>query len=187
MPFGAYTKNMDKVTSTKLFKWNCILSLLAILIVSALQHFLYDLLPNVFVGIFAPRNESLAEHVKIVFYPVLLWWTITFLVFEKTKELNIIKWFSSASVAVLISISLVVLLFCTLFFGLWLPIDSFPIHITIEAVAIAISQTIGFHIYKRGRENKIALGILVVFVLAIAVLMAVFSYYPPHSPVFISP
>ncbi len=178
---------MKEDVKNKLFKWNCALSVLIILLVSAGQHFLYDVAPNVFVGIFAPRNESLAEHVKIVFYPVLLWWGISYVIFERNQKLNLVKWFSGGCVAVIVSITFVTLLFCTLFFGLWFPIDSFPTHISIEIVSILIAQLVGFHVYKGGKENRVGLIVLCAIVVAFAVLMAVFSYYPPKVPVFMSP
>ena len=178
---------MKEDVKNKLFKWNCTLSLFIILVVSAGQHFLYDLAPNVFFGVFAPKNESLAEHVKIVFYPTLLWWVITYIVFENSAKLNLVKWFSSACIAVIVAITFVTLLFCTLFFGLWLPIDNFTIHLSIEIVSVIIAQAVGFHVYRRGNESKIGLVVLSLVIVALGVLIAIFSYYPPEVPIFISP
>ncbi len=34
-------------------------------------HFLYDLLPNVLTALFSPTNESIWEHLKLIFWPYL--------------------------------------------------------------------------------------------------------------------
>ena len=50
-------------------KW-WIICFLSILAGSAL-HFLYDLWPNPLTAVFAPVNESVWEHLKLLFWPVL--------------------------------------------------------------------------------------------------------------------
>jgi len=53
-------------------KWKCILMLVATLVIGSLLHNLYVWLPNGFTALIAPVNESLWEHTKIIFYPLLL-------------------------------------------------------------------------------------------------------------------
>ena len=36
------------------------------------MHFLYDLWPNALVGLFAPVNESVWEHLKLLYWPFLI-------------------------------------------------------------------------------------------------------------------
>ena len=50
-------------------KW-LIIGLLSILAGSAL-HFLYDLWPNPLTAVFAPVNESVWEHLKLLYWPFL--------------------------------------------------------------------------------------------------------------------
>ena len=178
---------MKKTTVYKAYEWNWKLSVLLILIISALQHFLYDLAPNFFTGILGPRNESLAEHIKIVYYPTLIWWVITFVVFERQLGLNAVRWFIGGCTSTLISVSLVTMLFCTLIYGLSLPIDSLLIHLTIEIVSVIIAQAIGYHVSSRNKGRKVILIVLLVLVIIVAILISVFSYYPLKLPIFISP
>ena len=53
-------------------KWNCILVLVVTLIIGSLLHNVYVWFPNGFTALIAPVNESLWEHTKIIFYPLLL-------------------------------------------------------------------------------------------------------------------
>lgn len=53
-------------------KWQYILVLIATLIIGSLLHNVYVWFPNGFTALIAPVNESLWEHTKIIFYPLLL-------------------------------------------------------------------------------------------------------------------
>ena len=53
-------------------KWKRIWVLVATLVIGSLLHNLYVWLPNGFTALIAPVNESLWEHTKIIFYPLLL-------------------------------------------------------------------------------------------------------------------
>lgn len=56
-----------KATTKKMI---CILA--GVLALGVFLHFLYDWLPNPLTAVFAPVRESLWEHVKILFWPLLL-------------------------------------------------------------------------------------------------------------------
>ena len=53
-------------------KKTSIFSLLFVLILGTLNHFMYDWFPLTIVGLFTPVNESIFEHLKLTFYPFLL-------------------------------------------------------------------------------------------------------------------
>ncbi|MBR2480245.1 MAG: hypothetical protein IKB56_02950 [Clostridia bacterium] len=178
---------MQKLTVEKLWKWNTAVGIIVALLLSALQHFLYDIIPLGVIGVFAPRGESLAEHVKIVFYPMLIWWTITYLIFRKSKGINVYKWFSSAIIATVVSVSLLVMQFSVIFYGFSLTMDSFLVHILIEIISFALAFLIGFHWYKHAKESKILFIFCLVLLGMMVILMGVFSFYPPKVPIFMEP
>lgn len=64
---------------------NIIINTLGIFILSFLCHFLYDLLPNFFTSIFFPVNESIWEHVKML-YSAGLFWSIIYYCFKKENN-----------------------------------------------------------------------------------------------------
>lgn len=53
-------------------KKTSIFSLLFVLIIGTLNHFMYDWFPLTIIGLFTPVNESIFEHLKLTFYPFLL-------------------------------------------------------------------------------------------------------------------
>ena len=58
--------------SKKMTKWKCVIMLVVTLIIGSLLHNVYEWFPNGFTALIAPVNESLWEHTKIIFYPLLL-------------------------------------------------------------------------------------------------------------------
>ena len=58
---------MSKFSISKKMLIAFVLTVLA----GACLHFLYDLLPNVVTALFAPVNESIWEHLKLIYWPYL--------------------------------------------------------------------------------------------------------------------
>ena len=52
-------------------KRQLILTCIAAILAGCVLHFLYQWLPNAVTALFSPVNESLWEHVKLVFWPFL--------------------------------------------------------------------------------------------------------------------
>ncbi|MBQ8178095.1 MAG: hypothetical protein IJ033_02770 [Clostridia bacterium] len=178
---------MQKERIETIFKWNFYLSIVFIMALSALNHFLYELLPVGVIAVFAPVSESIAEHLKIVFYPILLWWCLTFVFFKKSKGLLPSKWFSGAFTSAFLSICLLTTLCSTLFFALGATKDSLVLHILIEVVTIFVSQWTGYHVYKYSKGRVGVLVALGVISAVSAILMAAFTFGVPNAPLFFAP
>jgi hypothetical protein len=171
---------------TRLFapqKW-ILTGIWVIFIVGSLFHFLYNFSgQNFIVGLFAPVNESVWEHLKLALVPMTLWWTLYYAIERKRYNINANKWFTSALIALLTTLFLIPMLyyFYTEAFG----IESLIIDIALFFLAILIGQLIGFHLYKyyEGMSSYIAIGSIILIV----VIFIVFTVKPPHLPIFIDP
>lgn len=73
-----------------------IITFIVILVAGALQHELYKWLPSFFTALFAPVNESLWEHVKIVFFPLIV---AGLVMAEENNEKEQAAWQLSALIA----------------------------------------------------------------------------------------
>ena len=78
-----------------------------------LIHFLYGLSGEFFlVGLLAPVNESVWEHLKLALWPTTLWWTAGYLWAQRRgRELDAPAWFAAALGALLTTEITIVLLF----------------------------------------------------------------------------
>ena len=61
------------------------LSVFGIFLLSFAAHFIYQLFPNVLVSFFFPINESIFEHMKIIFTSTIIWGIIDYLLLVKNK------------------------------------------------------------------------------------------------------
>ena len=56
-------------------------------VLGVLFHFAYDLFgENWVAGLFFPVNESIWEHLKLLFFSVALWWILEWFIWEKTPS-----------------------------------------------------------------------------------------------------
>ena len=56
-------------------------------VLGVLFHFAYDFLgENWVAGLFFPVNESIWEHLKLLFFPVALWWILEWFLWEKAPS-----------------------------------------------------------------------------------------------------
>lgn len=175
---------MNLCNLAKWWKAHLWLGVPVILFISALQHSLYTLLPFEVIGLWAPVNEILAEHLKIVFYPTLLWFILTLAIFKKSCNLDYYKWLTAGGIAAIIAVGLLTSLFCTFIYGFNVPIDSFIFHMIIEIVSLSIAYLVGLHYYNRAKSCVAVTIIVAILVIGVGVLMGVFAFYPPDIRIF---
>ena len=65
-----------------------IIAIFVIFLLSFPIHFLYDFIPNFLTSIFAPVNESIWEHMKILYTTYLIYGGIEYLLFREKIKWN---------------------------------------------------------------------------------------------------
>ena len=161
-------------------KW-ILIGIPILFLVGSCMHFLYDLTTyNVIIGTIAPVNESVWEHLKMVILPVILWWTVYYLVAGKIKNIDINKWFTGALVALLTALITIPLLFY--FYTNAFGIESLVVDILLLLLALLFGQLIGLHFYKycKGLNSIIIISVFIIIIF----LFTLFTFYPPHLPLF---
>lgn len=146
------------------------------------MHFIYSLSgENKFAGLFCPVNESPWEHLKMLFFPFLIY-TIFTQIRLKQDKFNI--WFSGC-ISILLGMLATLSYFYTLNGALggnneWVNISSFFVGAVIMFVInyFLISNSIG-----RGIPNGIGGAMLIVT----ALVFFLFTFKPPIIPLFQDP
>lgn len=142
-------------------------------------HFLYEFLPNFFVSIFAPVNESIWEHMKMIFSSFVLYGVIEFVVIRKKVLFN--NFLFQLFLVPTFGIIYYLIFFLPLYsiFG-----ENIFISIGLLIVIIILEEILSFYILT---SKKINCGRLV-GLLGIIIWYIVFgflTYNPPHSPLFL--
>lgn len=144
-------------------------------------HFLYDIFPSFITSIFAPVNESVWEHMKILFGSIMLVGIIQkiFLIIKKQKVNNICF---SNFIAAVTSVPIFLIIF--------LPIYSIIGHnmivtIIIMFIAIALTELISYIIMNKN-DFKLE-KVTILFAIFVYVIFTILTYYPLKNNLFIDP
>ena len=151
-------------------------------VVGTFLHFLY-----VWSGektVFAPIsavNESTFEHMKILFFPLFVFAIIEF--FFVGKDHN--NYWCIKLGGILIGTILIPVLFYTYTGVFGMSIDL--INISIFFISSAVAFIVETILFKSGREICFLPILAFVFLCAIATLFIIFTFAPPHIPIFKDP
>lgn len=160
-----------------------VLGIPVLFIVGSLMHFIFEWSGNsTIVGIFAPVNESVWEHLKLTFWPMLVWWSVGYFFLRKTNEISADQWFVSCAVAMLVCPLVIVTFFYTYTgaFG----IESLILDIFSLLLGLVVGQGLALHIYKYAELKPCSLYLAIAILVLLAIAFTVFTLAPPHIPVF---
>ena len=144
-------------------------------------HFLYDLMPNFITSIFLPVNESIAEHMKILFGSIMISSVIQKIIVIK-KDLNIKNICISNFTGAVLSIPIFLLIFVPIYKAIG---ENMPITIFIMFITIVISQIISYIIINSknlGLENVTIFLVIIVYI-----IFGLLTYFPPENDLFMDP
>jgi hypothetical protein len=165
----------DKAT---FFHWE-LAGAISIFLSGGLLHFLFEWSGGwAPVALIAAVNESVWEHLKMVFWPGLIFALVSY-PFLRGRSEN----FWTAKIAGLLSMPLVIL---ALFYAYKLVFKTHNLayDIAIFILAVALGQWIGFSLLQRSRPPRYARLILIAGLLVALTAFSLFSYFPPKYPLF---
>lgn len=144
-------------------------------------HFLYDKIPCFITSIIAPVNESIAEHMKILFGSILISGVIQKII-VKVKHLRYKNICISNVVAAFLSIPIFLVIYLPIYnsFGEYLPLTIF-----LMLLAIIISQIISIFIINK-KDLKME-NLSIVLVIIIYIIFGLLTYFPPQNELFLDP
>lgn len=156
-------------------------------IVSIPLHFTYEWLgENRLIGYVTPVNESIWEHLKLSFWPTLLWWAIGYFVFKERKSIDGQAWFYASFLSLITAPTVIVSYYYTFTAGL--NIVSPTLNILSLFIGLLVGQMLALHSYRYTlKPNKPIFGVLLLIVLAFIGMSLFSTYSPPDLPIFIPP
>ena len=167
----------------KRIKKNIIFSIPILFIIAVPIHFLYEISGKIkIIGAIMPVNESIAEHFKLATIPIIIWWIISYYILKKKVNIDLKKWIFCASISAL-SIPVIISAFYYTYTG-GLGISLFILDIISLLLALILGQSLALHLYKniKTTNTKFIIGILIIIAIIICTVM--FTFYPPHIPLF---
>ncbi len=145
-------------------------------------HFFYDKLPCFITSIIAPVNESIFEHMKIIFGSILISGVIQKII-VKVKRLPYKNVCISNVIASISSVFIFLILYLPIYYKIG---ENFPVTIFIMLLVIIISQIITIFIINYKKDLKME-NISILLVLVIYTIFGILTYYPPQNNLFLDP
>ena len=154
-----------------------ILNSIFIFLIATISHFIYTLFPNSFTSIFFPVNESIWEHMKLLFTPYLINLFILNLI---NKNFNLV--YHNLVNSYLISSLFAIFLYLSIYlpvYNLWIPNAFF--NITLMFIVIIISQILLVSIKKDSRNSTI---FSITSIIIIYIIFGYLTYHPIRNYIF---
>lgn len=164
-------------------KYFSMIGTVLIIILGTLLHFTYEWSGNnTLVGIFAPINESVWEHLKLLFWPSFLFSILEYFVIGKNFE----NYIPAKVISFYIGIFLIIILFYT-YTGITGK-DNLITDIAIFIISVIISQYIAYKLINSSvnfgvNGDRIAIIALVFLIFT----FITFTFNPPKAPLFQDP
>lgn len=150
-------------------------------VMGTLLHFLYDWTGSTFAALFSAVNESVWEHMKLLFFPMLV-----FALFESRYFAKDYKSFWCAKlIGILAGLTAIPLMYYTYTGALGVSADWF--NIAIFFIAAAVSYIIETRLMKSDKSFCLSPTVAIIILCVIAVLFMFFTFSPPEIPLFQDP
>lgn len=160
-----------------------IFGIIFIFIVSSLIHSLYDWTGKpLIIGLIAPINESLWEHLKMPIIPTVLWWIIAYYLFLNKKEADLTKWILCGMISFIITI-LVTGTFYYIYTGA-LGIHSMIFDVLSLLLGIILGVTKAIDIYYGKNPSPFSYYLVYFIFFAFMFMFIVFTFKAPDLPLF---
>lgn len=154
-------------------------AVIGIFLLSFICHFVFDLFPNVLFSIFFPVNESIWEHMKILFTATLLYSFIDKIILKKLN-VNYNNYCLQLFISAFISIPIYLIIYLPIynFIG-----ENMFVSIFLLLIVYIIMQYISYKIMQK-KETKIPNYIFSILIILTYIIFIYLTYNPPQNYIF---
>lgn len=154
-----------------------------VLIIGSLLHFTYDWFDqNVLVGVFSAVNESIWEHLKLLFWPMLIYAVIEWFWYGKERD----SFLPIRTLSIVAGLVLITVLYYTYSGILGEHLMWADLLVYLIAVVSAYGMSLWL-LHRRQHTSSVSKWLSVIALLVIAVLFAYFTFEPPAIAFFAEP
>lgn len=156
-----------------------IIAVIGIFILTFIFHFVYEFVPCGITAIFFPVNESIWEHLKLIFTSIVFYGIIDYILLQKFN-IKYNNFFTSLFVSAFTAVPAFLIMYLPLFYKIG---PKFLLNISIMLVAIIISQIISYNILKAKDYDKINTISLILIIISY-IVFAYLTYNPIKNELF---
>lgn len=163
-------------------KWIKGAACIAIFVLCFPFHFMYDFFSNTLFSIFFPVNESVFEHMKMLFSATIFYGIFDFLIlkfFHQKRDNFLASLFVSAS----LSIPVFLIIYLPFYYLLG---ENMPLNLICLFITIVIGQVISYRILTSNNLSKLNV-VSIVGIILVYIVFGFLTYYPPICDLFYDP
>ena len=150
-------------------------------VAGTLLHFVFDWSNgNIVTSLFSAVNESIWEHMKLLYFPMVI-----FALYESRYFKNQFNFWCAKAVGIASGVMIIPVIYYSYTGALGIKCDWF--NITIFFIATAFVYYLETMILKNNRRCFISPTVSKVFILILGVLFVIFTFLPPRIPLFCDP
>jgi len=167
--------------SDKSIFWYELIGMVFIILLGSMLHFTFEWSGNQpLVGVFSAVNESVWEHLKIAFWPALLYLIFEYrYLYKKSNNFFVAKTLGIYSIIIIIPL---IFYSYTAFLE-----ESLIIDIGSFIFAIIVGQLVSYRLLTYKKVDRIFEQISLVALVVLALAFVIFTFYPPQVPFFQDP
>ena len=155
-----------------------VIAVIGTFVLSFLFHFAYEFLPNFIFSIFFPVNESVWEHMKLLYSSIVFYGIIDYFIGKKF-DIDYKNFLFNVCFCSFISILIYLALFLPIYYKIG---ESMFLSISILFITYIIVYVISYYILKSDDFNYGYLWIM--FILIGYIVFGYFTYNPIHDQLF---
>ena len=153
-----------------------------IVIIGSMLHFTFELSGHQpIVGVFSAVNESVWEHLKLGFWPALVWVLSEYRSIKKSTN----NFFFAKTIGIYLIPFVIPILFYS--YTAILGESVLVIDILTFVVAVIVGQLVSCKLLTYGKLPDMLNKISLVALILLGVAFMLFTFYPPHLPLFRDP
>lgn len=147
-----------------------------------LTHFMYEWFPNTLFSIFFPVNESIWEHMKMLFSAIILYGFIDYLLLKTFKQ-NTDNFLSNLFIVATISIPIFLIIYLPFYHLIG---ENMALNLIVLFITIAIIQIISYFILKNEKNFNLNL-VSIIGIILVYIIFGILTYYPLINDLFYDP
>lgn len=156
------------------------IGILFIFLLTILYHFLYDLFPNVIFSVLFPVNESIWEHMKLLYTGIISWGLIEYFIL-KSKNIKFNNFWYQLFLTSFSSIIIYLIIYLPIYnlFG-----ENLFVSILLLVLVIIVEQVFGYFLLKENTKKNVLNKISICLILLFYVVFFSLTYNPIKNYIF---
>lgn len=155
-----------------------IIAAIGTIILAFIFHFTYDLVPNFITSIFFPVNESIWEHMKLLYTSILVYGIIDYF-FAKKFDLKYNNFIFNLFFISFSSILIYLIMFLPIYYSIG---ENMFISIGLMIIVFIIVYVMSYYVLTMNNRKRDCLWLIPIIFLYF--VFAYFTYYPPKIHLF---